>query len=236
MPSYARKHQLQNSLIYHVYNRSHRGQFVFQKKEDFQYFLFLLARLKQQYHVKIYHWVIMSNHYHLCLELDNPQQISGCLSGMQRAYTHYFNTSHKLSGYLWQSRFKSQPIESDRYLMACGRYIERNPVRAKMVAGALEYPYSSAQYYCLGIHDGITDGAGFYEGLADRPQRRQKLYREFLQDFNENEEELFRPRPGMGPVGSEKFKARLIKSGKHYLPRREGRPREPREKEEFVHK
>ena len=113
----------------------------------------LIGRLKKQFEIKIYHWVIMSNHYHLCVEFVEPEEMSKCMAGLQRAYTHYFNGTRGIMGYLWQRRFKSQAIEAENYLITCGRYIERNPVRAEMVRVAYQYKYSSAQYYCLGKED-----------------------------------------------------------------------------------
>lgn len=223
MPSYARRHQLEKSLIYHVYNRSHRRERIFERKEDFEHFMDLLYRLKENFAVKIYHWVIMSNHYHLCLELDNPEAISRCMSGLQRAYTHYYNRTRDVRGYLWESRFKSQAIEGEKYLMACGRYIERNPVRARMVKEAPHYFYSSARHYCLGTEEGITDTDLFYDEFGDGIEDRQKGYRTYLGRFDGEEESLFREM--IRPLGSQAFKARLIKTGYHYFPRRRGRPR-----------
>ena len=222
MPSYARKHQLEKSLIYHVYNRSHRQERIFEQKEDFEHFMDLLHRLKENFAVKIYHWVIMSNHYHLCLELDDPEVISGCMSGLQRAYTHYYNRTREVRGYLWESRFKSQAIEGGKYLLACGRYIERNPVRARMVQEVSQYPYSSARYYCLGEEDGITDTDLFYDEFGNSLSERQKGYRVYLRNFDNEEENLFREM--IRPIGSQAFKARLVATGYHYFPKRRGRP------------
>lgn len=210
MPSYARRHQLEKSLIYHIYNRSHRRERIFERKEDFEHFTDLLHRFKENFAVKIYHWVIMSNHYHLCLELDNPETISRGMSGLQKAYTHYYNRTREVRGYLWESRFKSQAVEGQKYLTVCGRYIERNPVRARMVQEASQYPYSSVGYYCLGIEDGITDADLFYDEFGDRTQDRQKGYTTYLGSFDGEEESLFREM--IRPIGSQAFKARLVRS------------------------
>ena len=231
MPSYARKHQLEKSLFYHVYNRSHRGEYIFEKRQDFEHFSDLLYRLKEDDEIKIYHWVIMSNHYHLCIRLEEPEAISGFMSGLQRAYTHYYNRTRDVRGYLWQGRFKSQAIEGEKYLLTCGRYIERNPVRAGMVKHALDYTHSSAQYYCLGAKDQITDTDLFYDDFGNTIKKKQKEYKAFLRKFDSEEESLFRDY--IRPLGSQAFKARLIKMGYHYFPRRRGSPRKIRE--EFVH-
>ena len=223
MPSYARKHQLQKSLVYHIYNRSHRGEFIFKVKEDFEHFAGLLGRLKDSYDIKIYHWVIMSNHFHLCVEFSQPEEMSRILAGVQRAYTHYYNRTHEVFGYLWQGRFKSQAIEKEQYVQACGRYIERNPVRAAMVREAEEYSYSSGRYYCLGTKDGITDANPFIEEFGGSDEEKRINYTRYLRDFDLEEEKSFRRM--LQPLGSDAFKARLMKMGGHFLPRRRGNVR-----------
>ncbi len=134
MPSSARKHQLTNSLLYHVFNRGNARSEIFHHKNDYLHFIKILSRYSQEYTLRIYHWVLMPNHYHLLLELDEPKKLSSIMAGVARSYVHYHHKTYKSSGHLWQDRFKSQPVEKERYLLACGRYIERNPVKAGMGA------------------------------------------------------------------------------------------------------
>lgn len=223
MPGYARKHQLKNSLIYHVYNRSHRGDYIFEDRKDLEHFMSYLSRIKEKFEVKIYHWVIMSNHFHLCLEIEEPEKISKLLAGLQRAYTHYYNRTRRIMGYLWQGRFKSQAIEKQRYLMACGRYIERNPVRAKIIKEAHDYAYSSAGFYVYGKADRITERNPFYEELGSDEEEKRLSYRQYLKSFDREEEGVFRS--GVCSVGSAAFKAKLVKTNGHFIPKRRGKPR-----------
>ena len=224
MPSYARRHQLSNSLIYHVYNRSNNRKFIFQEDTDFRHFIDLFKLYSRKFCLKVYHWVIMSNHYHLLLEIEDPARISSFMSGLNRAYTHYYHKQNHSSGLLWQGRFKCQPIQKENYMLSCGRYIERNPVSAKIVKEAYEYPYSSAKLYCLGIADGLTTLDTLYLALSEDACQRQKKYRLFLQDFNTQEEELFRSFEN--PVGNIEFVRRLIKINGRLIPRRAGRAKE----------
>ena len=112
--------------------------------------------------------------YHFVIELQEPEQISKVMAGLGRAYTHYFHKRYETVGYLWQGRFKMQAIQKEKYLLACGRYIERNPVRAKMVKFAEEYSFSSAQYYCLAKKDGLTTEDPELKNFgADKRKRRE---------------------------------------------------------------
>lgn len=192
MPSYARKHQLNRSLLYHVFSRSNARLTIFHEPSDFSHFIALLISYADTFGLRIYHWIIMSNHYHLLLEIPEPEQISRCMVGLARAYTHYYHKTYRTSGYLWQGRFKLQPIEKEMYLTACGRYIERNPVRAGIVTAAEIYPYSSALYYCLGKTDTLITESPNYKDFGRDKNERQEAYKKFLLDFNSEEESLFR--------------------------------------------
>lgn len=221
MPSYARTHQLQHSLLYHVYSRSCNQQVIFKEPEDFEYFRRLLQDYRQRFEVCIYHWVIMSNHYHLVIELKRPEIISKLMAGLHRAYSHYHHSVHGTIGFLWQGRFKMQPIQKELYLTACGRYVERNPVRIGIVSEAHEYEYSSAKYYCCGTFDNITTMDHYFIGLHEEAQERRQKYREFLLNFDSGEERYFAQLDS--PCGNKEFTKRLILKDGHLFPRRKGK-------------
>jgi len=223
MPAYARKHQLNTSLIYHVYSRSSGKAHIFKSKDDFCCFAGLLSRYSLEFALKIYHWVIMSNHYHLLLELADPRQISRVMAGLSKAYSCYYHKTYSAVGFLWQGRFKLQPIQKEGYLFACGRYIERNPLRAGLVNEAHEYPYSSAGFYCSGKPDGITAENPLFLEFGREIILRRKAYTKFLRNFNPEEEEYFNNLEQ--PVGNSVFVAKLLKENGRYVPRLRGRPR-----------
>lgn len=223
MPSYARKHQLNRSLLYHVFSRSNARLPIFHKPDDFGHFTALLKSYAAGFGLLIYHWVIMNNHYHLLFEIAEPETISRCMAGLARAYTHYYHKTYRTSGYLWQGRFKLQPIEKEGYLIACGRYIERNPVRAGIVAAAELYPYSSAGYYCSGREDTLTTRSPCYSEFGEDDAERREQYKKFLLSFDEEKERQFRDYEH--PQGSEEFKRRIVKENGRYVPRRRGKPR-----------
>jgi len=221
MPSYARKHQLQQSLVYHAFSRSNGRRSIFSKSEDFEYFKTLLHGYSIKFGSRVYHWVIMSNHYHLVIEFECPELISKFMAGLHRAYSHYHHKQYGTTGFLWQGRFKLQPIQKDLYLNSCGRYVERNPVRAGMVVEAYEYPYSSARFYCTGQEDKVTQISPVFQDFGRDTATRQNAYKEFLETFDSEEEKYFSNIEV--PYGNQEFVRRLIKIGEHFLPRRQGR-------------
>src|SRR5947209_4676844 len=112
---------------YHVLNRGHNREVVFADEPDRLYFLDLLARYRARFGLRLYHYCLMTNHFHLLLEVQAPRLLSKAMAGLLRAYVHHFNRRYGFVGDLWQRRFKSPAIGADTHLLSCGRYTERNP-------------------------------------------------------------------------------------------------------------
>jgi len=222
MPSYARKNLLVNNLCYHIFNRGISRHYLFDDDNDKEYFKNLLLRYKNQHNFIIYHWVIMSNHYHMVLELDKPEQLSSIMSGIGRAYSHYYHAKYETSGYLWEGRFKAQAIEKEFYLHTCGRYIEQNPLRAKIVTHAEEYIYSSARYYTKGTRDEVTSRNPSYDEMGLTEEERRKNYSIWLKEFD-GEGRIHFDIIENPMLGKGLFKSALKKVGGHFVPRTRGR-------------
>jgi putative transposase len=129
---------------HHIVQRGHSRQVVFAATEDFQRYLSDLRELKALFGVKVYAYCLMTNHVHLLLA---PGEAVAGLGQLMKALaaraTRYRNKLEGRSGTLWESRYKSSVVQSDTYLLACSRYIELNPVRARMVARPEDYVWSS---------------------------------------------------------------------------------------------
>lgn len=223
MPYIARTHQLKQSLLYHIYNRGNAREQIFYDTEDYRYFIVLIAKYSIAYDIQVYHWVIMPNHYHMIIEIKEPEKISSIMAGIGRSYVHYYHKKYKSSGHLWEGRFKSQPIQKEMYLLTCGRYIERNPVKAGLVKIAEEYRYSSACYYVHGKDDSITIEDPIFSTFGKEVIDRRGGYKRFLETFDSEEERLFENLEE--PQGSKEFVNRLVKEKGLFLPMRQGRPR-----------
>lgn len=221
MPGIARKHQLAGCLLYHVYNRSNAKSTIFKDPPDKMFFKTLLVSYLGRFSAHVYHWAIMPNHYHLLLEIDDPENMSAMMAGLHLAYTKYYHRKYQSAGYLWQGRFKMQPIQKEDYLLACGRYIERNPVRKGLVHSAQEYEFSSAGFYCFGANDGVTETDCYFENFGCDEKQRREEYIQFLGGFD------FRVDQNLlsgEPLGSEEFKRKLVCKQGRFFPRGRGRP------------
>ncbi len=128
----------------------------------------------------IHGYVLMTNHVHLLVGADAPGAVSLMMQAVGRRYVRAFNARHGRTGTLWEGRYKSCLVDSDRYLLACLRYIELNPVRAAMVQWPWEHRWSSVHVH-LGLRptSRITPHSG-YLALGHDPDSRAAAYRALL--------------------------------------------------------
>ena len=175
-----KKRQLVDAGIYHIYNRGNDRQKLFREDDDFVFFLSRLQIENQPFRAKVYHYCLMSNHFHLLLEVMAGEHLPILMHRLQLSYARYFKSKYKFIGHLFQSRFKSPHIEKESYYLQCGRYIERNPVKAGLVQEAHRYPWSSASFYTLGRPNPLLIPNVYYEQLGLTSADRQERYRDFL--------------------------------------------------------
>ena len=166
---------------HHVIQRGNNRQAIFVSVADYQSLLDLLDDNAKKFGVAIHAYVLMSNHFHL---LATPQTADGLPQMMQavgRRYVRYFNDAQKRSGTLWEGRYKSTLIQSDRYLLACMAYIDLNPVRAALVAQAGDYPWSSYGHYSGRRLDKLITPHALVWELGNTPFAREAAYAELVQ-------------------------------------------------------
>ena len=167
---------------HHVVQRGHNRQVVFPRLQDYRYYLDTLLEWKVGYDIKVYAWCLMTNHVHLVLEppaaVENLGRLMKRLAGRQ---TRYVNRRLERSGTLWEGRYKSSPIQTDAYFLACCRYVELNPVRAGMVADPDSYPWSSYLSRAVSPAAGLLDEHSTYRALGRSGAERLQQYRNFVQ-------------------------------------------------------
>lgn len=164
------------NIMYHVINRGNARQRVFRSLKDRQEYLELIKRYKDKYGIRLYHFVLMANHVHFLLEPTEEGALSAFMHDVTLAHTMRFNRRQKTVGHVWQGRYKSIPIESDAYFLQCGRYIELNPVRAKLVDHPAKYPWSSYAVYAIGAESDVVDVHPLYHALGKTRVLRERRY------------------------------------------------------------
>lgn len=142
-------------IPHHVTQRGNRRQDVFFGDDDYRAYLALLAEHTRRAGVAVWAWCLMPNHVHLLLVPSSEDGLRDALAEAHRRYSRGVNFRKDWRGYLWQGRFASCPTDA-AHAVAATRYIELNPVRAKLAATPQDWPWSSARAHLTGISDGIT--------------------------------------------------------------------------------
>ncbi len=173
--------------IFHILTRGNNKQWVFKDDTDFRAYKSMLKDIKAEQPFKLYHYCLMNNHVHLIIETNKDTELSKLMKRLNLLYYHYYKKRYGYTGHFWQDRFKSLLIEKDKYLIACGVYIEHNPVRAKMIRLAQDYPYSSYSYYAYGKADDLIDRDICYDCIGQTDKARQYEYRQFKASDQINE-------------------------------------------------
>ncbi|MBQ6455311.1 MAG: transposase, partial [Eggerthellaceae bacterium] len=133
------------SGIYHVVSRGAGHCIIFEDNVDRTRFLEELVTRFEPIGALIHAWCLMSNHYHLLVQVE-LDCLASAMKALNSSYAQYFNKRHGRIGYLFQGRFKSEPINDDAYFLTALRYIHKNPQKAG-ICRADEYRWSSYQEY-----------------------------------------------------------------------------------------
>ncbi len=165
---------------HHVIQRGNNRQAIFSSRVDYQILLDLLVDNAHKFGVAIHAYVLMSNHFHLLLTPQATDGVPKLMQALGRSYVRYFNATQKRSGTLWEGRYKSTLIQSDRYLLACMAYIDLNPVRAGLVAQAGDYPWSSYAHYAGRRTDNFITPHPLMWELGNTPFAREAAYAELV--------------------------------------------------------
>ena len=168
--------------LYHLTSRGNAKKNIFKDDKDRQEFLQLLGRACDRYHWFCHAYCLMDNHYHLLIETGQPTLSKG-MKYVNGVYTQYYNRRHRRVGHIFQGRYKGILVESESYLLELARYIVLNPVRARIVRSARDWPWSSYRATA-----GLTEKPAYLttDWVLGRFGRQRKLaqeaYRRFVQE------------------------------------------------------
>ncbi len=166
---------------YHIMTRGNDRRKVFQSDSDFVRMLETIRLYLSKHPVLIFHYCLMSNHLHLLLQARKATDLPKFMQRILQVYATYFHKRYDSVGFLFQNRYRSIAIEKETYLLECARYIESNPVRAKICNNPKDYPWSSFLFYTVGKEDGLIEKPNpCYAGLAQNPKDRQRMFRDFV--------------------------------------------------------
>ena len=167
----------------HVIQRGNNRQFCFVDNVDRSTYRLYLNKYRRKYEVDIHAWVLMSNHIHLLVTPKTDHSLSAFMKAVGQHYAQYFNSRHERTGGLWEGRFKSCVVDTERYFLQCQRYIELNPVKAGMVANPDAYPWSSYRCHAHGESSAMHTPHPCYLEYQPDPDKRLKSYQNFVASY-----------------------------------------------------
>lgn len=212
----------------HVIQRGNNRAPCFYTQSDYLRYRENLDSACRKYGCRIHAFVLMTNHVHLLVTPESEHSISEMMQSLGRRYVRAFNMTHNRTGTLWEGRFRASLVESETYLLTCMRYIELNPVRAKMVGDPARYRWSSYTRNALGCPDPLLDPHPVYQALGDSGSERQRSYRALFDDpiHPDREDEIQKALRHDLVLGREEFKETVERrTGRRVKPGRPGRPR-----------
>lgn len=211
-------------IAYHITQRGNRRQDTFFGNSDYRLYRRLLSEHCARCSVQVWAYCLMPNHVHLVVVPKQADGLHKALGEAHRRYTQHINAREGWRGYLWQGRFASYPMD-ERHLVAAVRYVELNPVRARLCDSPGNWPWSSARAHLGGRDDELVTIAPM-ASLISNWQAYLSLSAPSADD------EVFRRHARTGrPLGSDTFIEQLERmTGRHLRKRKSGpRPRAPGE-------
>jgi putative transposase len=163
-------------LTLHVVQRGHDHSDVFFQDGDYVAYLDSLRTFAQRFACSVHAYCLMTNHVHLLITPHKEQACALMMKFTSQSYVQRINTRLGRRGTLWEGRFYSCPVASERYVLACYRYIERNPVEARMVGHARDYRWSSYAVNGLGSQDDLLVPHAAYAALSADTAKRLGAY------------------------------------------------------------
>jgi putative transposase len=164
-------------LPLHIVHRGHNRDACFFAEEDFQAYRHWLGEALKESGAALHAYVLMTNHVHLLITPQQPEDVSRIIISLGRRYVQYINKTYHRTGTLWDSRYKSSLVQEDHYLLLCQRYIELNPVRADMVNDPAHYRWSSYRANGLGQGDPLITLHSVYSSLGADEAAKLIAYR-----------------------------------------------------------
>ena len=166
----------------HVIQRGNNRQPVFLDDQDRSDYLRFLADAAIEHGLSVHAYVLMDNHVHLLCTPEREGALSVAMQSLGRRYVRHFNRRHQRSGTLWEGRFRSSLVEADRYLLACHRYIELNPVRAGRVDDPAAWVWSSYRHHVGLTVDPLVRVHPVLYSLGNTPFERESAYRRLFDE------------------------------------------------------
>jgi putative transposase len=197
----------------HITQRGNNRQICFFGRADFMVYLQLLGVAARQAACQVHAYVLMTNHIHLLLTPNDERGPAVLMKSLGERYVRYVNRRYSRTGTLWEGRYRSCLVQSERYLMECQRYIELNPVRAALVTDPIDYPWSSYRCNAHGDKSPLVAHHELYNRLGHDVASRTVAYRALFDEVLGAAalKQLREATNGSLALGNQEFKDHVVK-------------------------
>jgi putative transposase len=212
----------------HVIQRGNNRAPIFFEDDDYALYRAWLAEACEAYGCAVHAYVLMTNHVHLLITPSDAGAVPRVMQSLGRRYVRHVNGAYRRTGTLWEGRYRAAPIDAEDYFLSCCRYIEMNPVRARMVAHPRDYPWSSWAAHAQGATDSLVMDHPLYRALGRSQEERQASYRALFRGaLAEYFITALRAATNGGwALGDDRFARAITKTtGRRAAPLGKGRPR-----------
>lgn len=161
----------------HVRQRGNNRCAIFGDDRDYQLFLAMLRTATQRFAVDVHGFTLMTTHTHLLVTPNTRDSVGRAMQALGDRYVPYFNRKYQRVGTLWTGRYLAKPINDERYWLTCLRYIEQNPVRARLVIEPGQYKWSSYGVHASGQPSEWLASHRVLDALGSNSAERQRAYK-----------------------------------------------------------
>ncbi|HZF31706.1 MAG TPA: transposase [Gammaproteobacteria bacterium] len=146
-------------VCYHILNRGNDRKTVFHEAADFEQFLTIVGEASTRYPIELFAYCLMPNHFHFVVRPRDNDTLARWVHWLLTTHARAHRLCYETAGHIWQGRFRAFPIEHDDHLLTVIRYVERNALRANLVAKAEDWRWGSLNERQLRNRRGLLDGS-----------------------------------------------------------------------------
>ena len=214
-------------IPWHIIQRGNNRTACFYSPEDYRRYLDTLRQMAERFACAVHAYVLMTNHVHLLLTPSRKESAGLLMKHLGQRYVQYINRSYRRSGTLWEGRFRSCLTQNEHYVLACYRYIELNPLRAKIVSHPRDYRWSSYRANAEGHSNVLLTPHPEYLRLGFDEPDRLHAYRELFSAHLDPQRiaEIRHATNGNYALGNERFQEEIARMlNRRVTPGQSGRP------------
>jgi putative transposase len=194
-------------LTYHITSRTNGRRMFMKKKRDQKMLCRILNQALLKHCIVLHAFTPMMNHFHMLIYLKKDADLARFMCEFKAAYARYYNRKYGLCNHFWGDRYRSTVVQDDRHALACLRYLDRNPVKARLVEHPKEWELNSFGCYAYGeVHPLLPiEPHPTYLSLSNNQTKRRTLYSSFVLGKDQLSDELHGKLARLQIFGSTEF-------------------------------